>query len=325
MTNALPETVDGLPNISGSEDSIREAIASAAGRPVYPPDNGVDFGRIRSTFAVALHMHQPLIPAGGDDLRSAGIISNLAWMMDASATIGDSHNAPVFAWCYKRMGEFIPQLLGEGRQPRVMLDYSGTLLHGCGRWAWRRVRRARHLTRDPGPPDTRVARLHLGPRGGAIDAGAGLPAARARLAAPLRRHLRPGGARRGSGDSPRRDGAAQPARCRLRVRPHAARLRLSSGCWSRNTPWNSPTAAAWSARICRTGWSAQTPAATRPASSRSSRPRAATPSSWGRCSPTTRPRASRPLEIAGRSVPPLVTQIADGENGGVMMNEFPPK
>jgi len=31
------------------------------------------------------------------------------------------------------------------------------------------------------------------------------------------------------------------------------------------------------------------------------------------------------LELAGRTVPPLVTQIADGENGGVMMNEFPPK
>jgi len=30
-------------------------------------------------------------------------------------------------------------------------------------------------------------------------------------------------------------------------------------------------------------------------------------------------------ELAGRSVPPLVSQIADGENGGVMMNEFPPK
>jgi hypothetical protein len=29
--------------------------------------------------------------------------------------------------------------------------------------------------------------------------------------------------------------------------------------------------------------------------------------------------------LAGKSVPPLVTQIADGENGGVMMNEFPPK
>lgn len=42
----------------------------------------------------------------------------------------DNHNAPVFRWCYKRMGEFIPQLLEEGRQPRVMLEYSGTLLHG---------------------------------------------------------------------------------------------------------------------------------------------------------------------------------------------------
>jgi hypothetical protein len=30
-------------------------------------------------------------------------------------------------------------------------------------------------------------------------------------------------------------------------------------------------------------------------------------------------------DLAGRRLPPLVTQIADGENGGVMMNEFPPK
>ncbi len=30
-------------------------------------------------------------------------------------------------------------------------------------------------------------------------------------------------------------------------------------------------------------------------------------------------------ELAGKKIPPLVTQIADGENGGVMMNEFPSK
>jgi hypothetical protein len=30
-------------------------------------------------------------------------------------------------------------------------------------------------------------------------------------------------------------------------------------------------------------------------------------------------------ELAGKQVPPLVSQIADGENGGVMMNEFPSK
>ena len=31
-----------------------------------------------------------------------------------------------------------------------------------------------------------------------------------------------------------------------------------------------------------------------------------------------------PVELAGRRIPPLVTQIAGGENGGVVMNEFPP-
>jgi hypothetical protein len=30
-------------------------------------------------------------------------------------------------------------------------------------------------------------------------------------------------------------------------------------------------------------------------------------------------------ELSGKSIPQLATQIADGENGGVMMNEFPPK
>ena len=28
------------------------------------------------------------------------------------------------------MGEIIPQLIDEGKQPRVMLEYSGKLLHG---------------------------------------------------------------------------------------------------------------------------------------------------------------------------------------------------
>jgi len=31
------------------------------------------------------------------------------------------------------------------------------------------------------------------------------------------------------------------------------------------------------------------------------------------------------VEVGGKSIPSLVTQIADGENGGVMMNEFPGK
>src|SRR5207247_1118180 len=128
MGNAiLPEYVDGVPNICGSEERIAEATASPG--PHYLRESGIDFGRIRSAFDIALHMHQPLIPAGGADLRTASVISNLKYMMDNQG-IGDNHNAPVFHWCYKRMGEFVPQLVHEGKQPRVMLDYSGCLLHG---------------------------------------------------------------------------------------------------------------------------------------------------------------------------------------------------
>jgi hypothetical protein len=45
----------------------------------------------------------------------------------------------------------------------------------------------------------------------------------------------------------------------------------------------------------------------------------------GQLQPYSEAKGLSRLELAGRSVPPLVTQIADGENGGVMMNEFPPK
>jgi hypothetical protein len=125
----LPEHVDGLPNISGSEQLIDDTVRTSRGKPVFLSQSGIDLGRVNSAFAIALHMHQPLIPAGGVDLHSAEIISNLKYMMDNQG-IGDNHNAPVFHWCYKRMGEFIPQLIEEGKQPRVMLEYSGTLLHG---------------------------------------------------------------------------------------------------------------------------------------------------------------------------------------------------
>lgn len=123
----LPEYVDGLPNLCGAEDRV--AAATRRTDRIYLPESGIDFARLKSAFAVALHMHQPLIPAGGQDLRMATVISHLKYMMD-NPQIGDNHNAPIFHWCYKRMGEFIPTLVHEGKQPRVMLDYSGCLLHG---------------------------------------------------------------------------------------------------------------------------------------------------------------------------------------------------
>ena len=122
----LSEYVEGLPNICGSEDVINEVNHRTG--PVFLPESDIEFGNIKSAFALALHMHQPLILAGGD-IRTAAVISNLQYMME-NQHIGDNHNAPVFQWCYKRIGEFIPQLVHEGKQPRIMLDYSGNLLHG---------------------------------------------------------------------------------------------------------------------------------------------------------------------------------------------------
>ena len=61
--DTVAEYVDGLPNLCGQETLISEAIEAGRQRPVFM--NGLDIERTASTFAVALHMHQPLIPAAG--------------------------------------------------------------------------------------------------------------------------------------------------------------------------------------------------------------------------------------------------------------------
>ena len=65
----LAEYVDGLPNLCGQEPLISEAIAAGREYPVFPRDG--DLERAASTFAVALHMHQPLIPADDGDLEAS--------------------------------------------------------------------------------------------------------------------------------------------------------------------------------------------------------------------------------------------------------------
>ena len=145
----LPECINGLPNICGSEQTVADAVRVGLDQPVQTNGSPIDFNRIKSACAIALHMHQPLIPAGGSELSTAKIIGNLEDMMNHQ-DVGDNHNAPVFHWCYKRMGEFIPQLLEEGMEPRVMLEYSGTLLHGLQHMGLRDVFEAlRPLAQNP--------------------------------------------------------------------------------------------------------------------------------------------------------------------------------
>jgi hypothetical protein len=93
--------------------------------PVFLNNTNQSLENITAGFACALHMHQPTIPAGAN----GELISNLQYMFE-HPNQGDNHNAEPFAWCYSRMGDFIPQLVSEGCNPRIMLDYSGNLLWG---------------------------------------------------------------------------------------------------------------------------------------------------------------------------------------------------
>lgn len=90
-------------------------------------------------------MHQPTVPAGFD----GGLISNLQYMFE-HPQVGDNHNAGTFAWCYSRMGDFIPELVAQGCNPRIMLDYSGNLLWGLQQMGRSDVlNNLRRITCDP--------------------------------------------------------------------------------------------------------------------------------------------------------------------------------
>ena len=249
--NELPEYVDSLPNICGTESLIESTLSGSRGRPVFLPESRIGFGGIKSAFANALHMHQPLIPAGGQDLRTAEIISNLKHMMD-NPGIGDNHNASVFHWCYKRMGDFIPQLIEEGKQPRVMLEYSGTLLHGLRQmWLNDVFDNLKRITCDA---RYRGAAEWLGcPWGHAV--APSTPAQDFRLHVRAWQH---------------HFAAIFGLEALSRVRGFSPRIAATIGFWCRNTQSNDPrTGRARNANICRIGSSAAIPGGRRRASSRS--------------------------------------------------------
>jgi hypothetical protein len=123
MLPVLPEIIDGLPNISGWEEEVQSVVQQNA--PVFLPRTNLRLSEIQAAFAITLHMHQPTIPAG----QNGELIGNLQYMFEHPQE-GDNHNAGAFAWCYSRMADFIPELVAQGCNPRIMLDYSGNLLWG---------------------------------------------------------------------------------------------------------------------------------------------------------------------------------------------------
>jgi hypothetical protein len=322
----LAEYRDGLPSLSGQEALIAATIGESASHRLYPmPEAGDPCAGIQSAFAIALHMHQPLIPAGGGDLRTASLISNLRYMSE-HPDIGDNHNAPVFRWCYKRMGEFIPQLIDEGAQPRVMLEYSGTLLYGLREMGADDVIDAlRAITVDP---RYREAVEWLGcPWGHAVAPSTPVQDYRLHVRAWQQYFAAMFGL-----EALARVRGFSPSEMALPNHPDVAFefVRTLTDCGYR---WvlvqehsvEEPDGASvrhvhLPARLVCTSSRGETASIIALVKTQGSDTKLV-----GQMQPYYEARGLGRSELAGRSVPPLVTQIADGENGGVMMNEFPPK
>ena len=61
--NELPEYIDGLPDICGSEQRIEEAIRARGADPVFLPPGATGFADVNSAFAIAL-AHAPAAHPG---------------------------------------------------------------------------------------------------------------------------------------------------------------------------------------------------------------------------------------------------------------------
>lgn len=122
-TTPIAIETNGLPNICGWESDISNAVNHE--RAIFLADSKINLDSINAGFACALHMHQPTVPAGAN----GELINNLQYMFE-HPNEGDNHNAGAFAWCYSRMGDWIPELVANGCNPKIMLDYSGNLLWG---------------------------------------------------------------------------------------------------------------------------------------------------------------------------------------------------
>jgi len=322
----IPEYVDGIPNISGAEKQIKECLASQKSKYAFLDESNIDFGSIKSACAVALHMHQPLIPAGGDNLQTADLISNLQDMMNHQ-DIGDNHNAPVFHWCYKRIGEYIPQLINEGKEPRVMLEYSGTLLHGLRHMGLDDVLDAlKTITTNP---SYRRAVEWLGcPWGHAVAPSTPVQDYRLHVKAWQNHFAGIFGL-----DALSRVRGFSPSEMALPNHPNVAyefvkTLKEAGYVWvlvQEHTVEQPDNGHGLEQKhlphrlVCRNSNGDEVSIIAIIKTQGSDTKLVA------QMQPYYEAISLSKWDFAGKKVPPLVTQIADGENGGVMMNEFPPK
>ncbi len=271
-------------------------------------------------------MHQPLIPAGGEELTRARLISNLEHMRD-HPELPDAHNHVAFRDCYGRAGDLIPELLDEGKAPRLMLEYSGTLLEGLARMGAQEVLEKLRRITAPGPYRHAVEWLGA-PWGHAVAPSTPVQDYRQHVLA-WRRHF----SELFGKEALQRVRGFSLSEMALPNHPDVA-YELVQSLLAAGYEWllvqehtvEEPDPGRPPARphlphrlVCRNshGESASIIAIVKTQGSDSKL--------VGQMQPYYEAKGLGLAELGGRRVPQLVTQIADGENGGVMMNEFPGK
>ena len=312
--------LDGLPPIAGREAEI-QAVVQRPG-PVAAPHSNLRLAGLQSAFACALHMHQPTIPAGAD----GGLISHLQYMQEHPGE-GDNHNAEPFAQCYRRLVDILPRLIAEGCNPRIMLDYSGTLLWGFEQMGRHDILEAlQRLATDPAlTPHVEFLGTFWGH---AVAPSTPIPDLKLQLQAWQHQFAAQFGL-----EALGRVKGFSPPEMHLPNHPDTLFALVSA------------------LRECGYRWLlVQEHSVENPDGSPLSRRQTLTPNRLvsrnasgeaveilaliktqgsdtklvGQMQPYYEALGLAPQPLGERTVPALVSQIADGENGGVMMNEFPP-
>ena len=310
----------GLPPIAGREAEIL-ALVQRPG-PVAAPGSNLRLGGLQSAFACALHMHQPTIPAGAD----GGLISHLQYMQEHPGE-GDNHNAEPFAQCYRRLVDILPRLIAEGCNPRIMLDYSGTLLWGFEQMGRGDILEAlRRLATDPAlTPHVEFLGTFWGH---AVAPSTPIPDLKLQLLAWQHQFAAQFGL-----EALGRVKGFSPPEMHLPNHPDTlfalvSALRECGYRWllvqehSVENPDGSPLSRQQTLlpnRLVARNAQGEEVSILALIKTQGSDTKLV-----GQMQPCYEALGLARQPLGGRTVPALVSQIADGENGGVMMNEFPP-
>ncbi|MEN9767556.1 MAG: hypothetical protein RLZZ32_1516 [Cyanobacteriota bacterium] len=319
-TAARPMSKTIRPAICGREAEIRSAMAS--GDRYWRERSPLQLQDLRAAFACALHMHQPTIPAGA----AGELISHLQYMFEHPGE-GDNHNAEPFAQCYRRLADLIPQLIAEGCHPRIMLDVSGNLLWGAEQMGRSDITGAwRHLACD------REMQQHVEWLGSfwshAVAPSTPIPDLQLQIEAWQHQFAHAFGL-----EALQRVRGFSPPEMALPNHPDTlyAFIEALQSCGYRwvllqehsvETLQGEPLSEAQkylpNRLIARNG-RGESRAITALIKTQGSDTKLV-----GQMQPCYEAISRDRLPLGDKQVPSLVSQIADGENGGVMMNEFPP-